>query len=134
MFKNVLFLFVFLCCSHCAMAQHSELSENKGEVGLLMGLASYQGDIAPDVQVYYRNYGAFVKKQLNNYVGVRFNVEMQKLASHDMLSANPYALLRNANFQINTIEASAMGEFYFFRTLLWRNTWSCPRTKEKLVC
>ena len=113
MFKNVLFLFVFLCCSHCAMAQHSELSENKGEVGLLMGLASYQGDIAPDVQVYYRNYGAFVKKQLNNYVGVRFNVEMQKLASHDMLSANPYALLRNANFQINTIEASAMGEFYF---------------------
>ena len=113
MFKSVLFLFVFLCCSQFVMAQHTELSENKGEVGLLMGLASYQGDIAPDVQVFYRNYGAFVKKQLNSYVGVRLNVEMQKLASHDMLSLDPYAKLRNANFQINTIEASAMGEFYF---------------------
>ena len=113
MFKSVLFLFVFLCCSQFVMAQHTELSENKGEVGLLMGLASYQGDIAPDVQVYYRNYGAFAKKQLNSYVGVRLNVEMQKLASHDMLSLDPYALLRNANFQINTIEASVMGEFNF---------------------
>lgn len=113
MFKSVLSLFVFLCCSQFVMAQHTELSENKGEVGLLMGLASYQGDIAPDVQVFYRNYGAFVKKQLNSYVGVRLNVEMQKLASHDMLSLDPYAILRNANFQINTIEASAMGEFYF---------------------
>jgi opacity protein-like surface antigen len=113
MFKSVLFLFVFLCGSQLATAQHTELSENKGEVGLLMGLASYQGDIAPDVQVYYRNYGVFAKKQLNGYVGVRLNVEMQKLASHDMLSLDPYAILRNANFQINTIEASVMGEFYF---------------------
>jgi opacity protein-like surface antigen len=95
------------------MAQHTELSENKGEVGLMMGLASYQGDIAPDVQVYYRNYGAFAKKQLNSYVGVRLNVELQKLASHDMLSLDPYAILRNANFQINTIEASVIGEFNF---------------------
>ena len=113
MFKSVLFLLVFLCCSQFVMAQHTELSENKGEVGLMMGLASYQGDIAPDVQVYYRNYGAFAKKQLNSYVGVRLNVEMQKLASHDMLSLDSYALLRNANFQINTIEASVMGEFNF---------------------
>ena len=113
MFKSVLFLLVFLCCSQLVMVQHTELSENKGEVGLLMGLASYQGDIAPDVQVYYRNYGVFAKKQLNGYVGVRLNVEMQKLASHYMLSLDPYAILRNANFQINTIEASVMGEFYF---------------------
>lgn len=113
MFKGVLFLFFLLITSHFVIAQHTELSENKGEVGLMLGMASYQGDIAPDVQVYYRNYGAYVKKQLNNYVGIRFNVEMQKLASHDMLSSDPYALLRNANFQINTIEASVMSEFYF---------------------
>jgi opacity protein-like surface antigen len=113
MFKSVLFLFVFSCCSQFVMAQHTELSENKGEVGLLMGLASYQGDIAPDVQVYYRNYGVFAKKQLNSYVGIRLNVEMQKLASHDMLSLDPYAILRNANFQINTIEGSVMAEFNF---------------------
>jgi len=113
MLRSVLFLLVFLCCSQFVMAQHTELSENKGEVGLMMGLASYQGDIAPDVQVYYRNYGAYAKKQLNSYVGVRLNVEMQKLASHDMLSLDPYSVLRNANFQINTIETSVMGEFNF---------------------
>lgn len=113
MFKRVLFLFFLLIITHFVNAQHTELSENKGEAGLMFGMASYQGDIAPDVQVYYRNYGAFVKKQLNGYVGIRFNVEMQKLASHDMLSSDPYALSRNANFQINTIEASVMSEFYF---------------------
>jgi len=113
MFKRVLILLVLLNSTHFLNAQHTELSENKGEVGLMLGMASYQGDIAPDVQVYYRNYGAFLKKQLNAYVGVRLNVEMQKLAAHDMLSMDPYALMRNANFQINTIEASAMGEFYF---------------------
>lgn len=113
MFKSVLILFGLLFLSHGVNAQHTQLSENQGELGLLMGMASYQGDIAPDVQVYYRNYGAFVKKQLNNYVGIRLNVEMQKLAAHDMLSLDPYALLRNANFQINTIEASVMGEFNF---------------------
>ncbi|MGI9138866.1 MAG: DUF6089 family protein [Sediminibacterium sp.] len=113
MIKRVLILLVLLNIKQLVIAQHVELSENKGEVGLMLGMASYQGDIAPDVQVYYRNYGAFVKKQLNAYVGVRFNVEMQKLAAHDMLSSDPYALMRNANFQINTLEASAMGEFYF---------------------
>ncbi len=113
MFKRVLILLVLLNTMHFVKAQHTELSENKGEVGLILGMASYQGDIAPDVQVYYRNYGAFVKKQLNAYVGLRLNVEMQKLASHDMLSLDNYAIKRNANFQINTIEASAMGEFYF---------------------
>ena len=113
MLKSGLLLFIFFFFSLLVMAQHTELSENKGEVGLLAGLASFQGDIAPDVQVYYRNYGAFVKRQLNNYVGIRFNVEMQKFASHDMLSLDYYALMRNANFQINTIEASAMGEFNF---------------------
>ena len=113
MFKRVLIILILLNITHFLNAQHTELSENKGEVGLMLGMASYQGDIAPDVQVYYRNYGAFLKKQLNAYVGVRLNVEMQKLAAHDMLSMDPYALMRNANFQINTIEASAMGEFYF---------------------
>jgi hypothetical protein len=79
----------------------------------MYGMASYQGDISPDVQVYYRSYGAFVKKQLNNYVGIRLNVEMQKLAAHDMLSSDTYAIARNANFLINTLDLSAMGEFYF---------------------
>ena len=111
--KRILFLFCFLYVVQNALAQHHELSENKGEVGLMLGMASYQGDIAPDVQVFYRNYGVFFKKQINNYVGIRLNVEMQKLASADMLSSDPYSLLRSADFLINTVEASVLGEFYF---------------------
>jgi opacity protein-like surface antigen len=105
MAKRILIFISFLYFAQGAMAQHHELSENFAEAGIMYGVASYQGDIAPDVQVYYRNYGAFVKKQINNYVGVRLNVEMQKLAAHDMLSADPYA--------INTLDISALGEFYF---------------------
>jgi opacity protein-like surface antigen len=111
--KRILILISFIYFSNSAWAQHHELSENFAEAGVMYGMASYQGDISPDVQVYYRSYGAFVKKQLNNYVGIRLNVEMQKLAAHDMLSSDPYAIARNANFLINTLDLSAMGEFYF---------------------
>jgi hypothetical protein len=113
MFKSVLFFLVFLCCSQFVMAQHTELSENKGEVGLLMGRSIYQGDIAPDAPFFNWTYGAFVKKQLNNYIGIRFNLEMQEFAAYDILSQDPYSLLRDASFASNTIEGSLMTEFNF---------------------
>jgi len=113
MCKRILFLFCLLYVVQNAFAQHNELSENNGEIGILMGRASYNGDIAPDVNVYYKNYGVFYKKQLNNYVGIRLNAEMQKLGSADILSSDPYSLLRNSNFLINSFDVSLMGEFYF---------------------
>lgn len=113
MLRRILFIFFALCSTHYSFAQHNELSQNTGEAGLMLGLATYNGDIAPDVQVFYRNYGAYVKKQLNNYVGIRLNVEMQKMGTHDLLSTLPYANDRNADFLLNTIEGSLLGEFYF---------------------
>lgn len=116
--KRILFLFCFLYVMQNALAQHHELSENKGEIGLLMGIASYKGDIAPDVQVFYSNYGVFFKKQLNNYVGIRLNAEMQKLGSNDLLSSDPYSFARAKKFEINSVEVSAMAEFYFLNYIL----------------
>ena len=113
MLRRILLLFFVLYTSQSLFAQHNELSQNTGEAGLMFGLASSNVDIAPDVQVFYRNYGAYVKKQLNNYVGIRLNVEMQKMGSHDILSTLPYVHDRNADFLLNTIEASVLGEFYF---------------------
>lgn len=113
MLKRIIFLSFLLYFTQISFGQHTELSENKGELGVMMGLASYVGDIAPDVQVFYQNYGAFYKRSLNNYAGIRVNVEMQKLGSHDILSSNVYAWDRNADFLINTLEASIMGEFNF---------------------
>ena len=113
MFKSVLILSVFLFFSLFVIAQHTELSENKGEVGLLMGRSFYQGDIAPDAPFFNWTYGAFVKKQLNNYIGIRFNLEMQQYAAFDILSQDPYSLLRDASFARNTIEGSLMTEFNF---------------------
>ena len=89
MLRRILLLLFVLYTSQSLFAQHNELSQNTGEAGLMIGLASSNVDIAPDVQVFYRNYGAYVKKQLNNYVGVRLNVEMQKMGSHDILSTLP---------------------------------------------
>lgn len=113
MFRRVLFLLVLLNFTHFVKAQHTELSENKGEVGLLMGRSFFQGDIAPDAPFFNWSYGAFVKKQMNNYFGIRLNVEMQQLAAYDILSLDPNSLQRDASFARNTIEGSLMTEFNF---------------------
>ena len=113
MFKRVLFLFFLMITSQFAIAQHTVLSENKGEIGLLIGSSFIQGDIAPDVPFYNMSYGLFIKKQMNSYFGIRMNLEMQEIAAYDVLSLDPYSLLRDASFSRNTIEGSLMTEFNF---------------------
>jgi len=116
--KRILISLCFFYVVQTTMAQHYELSENKVEIGLMTGLASYNGDIAPDVQVFKSNYGVFFKKQLNNYVGIRLNAEMQKFGSNDLLSSDPYSFARAKKFEINSVEVSAMAEFYFLNYIL----------------
>ena len=37
-----------IAMTHLTQAQHLQLIENRGEIGLFGGQASYRGDIAPD--------------------------------------------------------------------------------------
>jgi len=62
-----IFLFSVFLFSESANAQHLELVSDVGEFAGFFGVNSYNGDIASDVQFIKRNYGAYYKKQLNNY-------------------------------------------------------------------
>lgn len=94
-------------------AQHISLIENKGEIGIMGGGSFYRGDIASDVLFFKPNFGAFYKKQLNDYVGVRLNYEYISIGANDMQSNNYYQHMRALNFTRVSHDVSIMGEFYF---------------------
>jgi hypothetical protein len=94
-------------------AQHISLMENRGEIGVMGGTSFYHGDIASDVLFYKPNFGVFYKKQLNDYIGVRFNYEYISLGANDIQSSNFYDYKRGLYFTRTAHELSIMGEFYF---------------------
>ena len=94
-------------------AQHISLIENKGEIGIMGGGSFYRGDIASDVLFFKPNFGAFYKKQLNDYVGIRLNYEYISIGANDLQSSNYYEHLRALYFTRVSHDVSLMGEFYF---------------------
>ena len=103
--------------THFAQAQHLQLIQNRGEIGLFAGQSSYRGDIAPDIFKFNHNFGAYYKKQYNDYAGFRFNYEQIQIGTNDTLSSNIYAKNRGVLFARNFHDISLMGEFYFTRFL-----------------
>jgi hypothetical protein len=103
--------------THLAQAQHLQLLENRGEIGLFGGQASYRGDIAPDKFQFNKSYGAFYKKNFNDYGGFKLNYEKISLSAGDSLSKNPYAINRNFFFSRDFHDISLLGEFNFIRYL-----------------
>ncbi len=108
----VLFFSLF---SFSSKAQHLELVSDVGEFAGFYGINSYNGDIASDVQFIKRNYGAYYKKQLSNYTGLRFNYEKINLSVFDAVSKNPFDFERGFGFNRNFHEFSILTEFYFNR-------------------
>jgi len=108
----ILFMFVF---SQSAFAQHLELMEDKGELGAMLGYVSYNGDVASDIQFIKMNYGAYYKRQLNPYIGLRLNYEKINLEASDAVSMNAYNLARNFYFKRDFHEVSVLTELYFNR-------------------
>jgi hypothetical protein len=117
MLKQILIFCFLIGMTHLAQAQHLQLMENRGEIGLFAGQSSYRGDIAPDIFTFNNNFGAFYKKQYNDYAGFRLNYEMVQLSNNDLLSNNVYANSRKFFFSRNFHDISLMGEFYFTRFL-----------------
>lgn len=112
--------YIFCCCSLFAQvvhAQHLQLIENRGEFGLFAGQASYRGDIAPDLITYTTNFGAYYKKQYNDYAGFRVNYEQVQLGGNDLLSNNIYVRRRGFSFSRQFHDISLLGEFNFTRYL-----------------
>lgn len=112
------YIFCFLIgMTHLSQAQHVQLIENRGELGLFGGQSSYRGDIAPDVLKWDNSLGFFYKQQYNDYAGLRVNYELIQLGANDMFSYNPYAYSRGFTFSRKFHDISVMSEFYFTRFL-----------------
>ncbi len=112
--------YILGCCMFLVQlvhGQHLQLIENRGEIGLFAGQATYIGDIAPDKLNFKNNFGAYYKKQYNDYAGFRFNYEQVQLGNNDVLSNNLYAKRRGFSFSRQFHDISLMGEFYFTRFL-----------------
>jgi hypothetical protein len=98
-------------------AQHLQLIENRGEIGIFGGQASYRGDISPDKFELNYSYGAFYKKLFNDYAGFRLNYEQIRVGANDTLSTNAYVRRRGFFFSRQFHDISLTSEFYFTRFL-----------------
>lgn len=112
--RFIFFLFVLFIGSSVS-AQHLQLINDRGEAGVFLGYSSYSGDIASDVQFIKMNYGAFYKKQLNEYIGLRLNYEKMNIGASDANSQNAYDLSRGFVFERDFHEISVLSELYFNR-------------------
>lgn len=117
MLHRIYILCCFLCMTLTSESQHLQLVENRGEIGFLSGKSSFIGDIAPDITRYKNTFGAYYKKQFNDYGGVRLNYEKIQLTANDTLSNNIYAKTRRMYFSREFHDISLMSEFNFTRYL-----------------
>jgi len=116
--KQFIILFFLLFFTMNAHTQHLQLIENKAEVGVFAGQASYNGDLSPNLPFLTLNFGGFYKRQLNDYVGLRLNYEMVPLAAYDELTANSinaYVQERGLYFKTTYQDISLMTELYFLK-------------------
>ena len=116
--KPIIYSLFFLFFSTSIRAQYLQVVENKGEFGVFAGQASYNGDLAPNLQFLTTNFGGFYKRQLNDYVGLRLNYEMVPLAAFDELTANSinaYVQERGLYFKTTYQDISLMTELYFLK-------------------
>jgi outer membrane protein W len=116
--KQFILLFFLLFFTTALRAQYLQLVENKGEFGVFAGQASYNGDLAPNLQFLTLNFGGFYKRQLNDYVGIRLNYEIVPLGAFDSLTANTmnsYVHGRGLFFKTTYQDISLMTELYFLK-------------------
>ncbi len=113
--RHIFFVLIICFFSFSSKAQHLQLINDKGELGAFMGYSSYNGDIASDVQFVQSNYGAFYKKQMNSYIGLRLHYEKLNLGASDLSSKNQYELARGFIFERDFHEVSILSELYFNR-------------------
>jgi hypothetical protein len=113
--RYIYLVLFFSFFSFSSKAQHLQLINDQGEVGAFMGNSKYFGDIYSDIKDYNINYGAFYKRQINAYIGLRLNYEKINLSADDNKSTNPYDVARAYYFKRDFHEISVLSELYFNR-------------------
>ncbi len=123
----IIYLFFSVIFTMTAHAQYTQLMENRGEIGVFQGMASYKGDISPGYYKFNTSYGGFYKKLVNDYIGIRVNYEKIILQAEDISSSSLYLNprtppvtnyrppSRNLNFERVGHDFSLMMELYFLK-------------------
>jgi hypothetical protein len=98
-----------------AQIQNSYVQE--GEIGVAIGAGHYFGDLNTRAALNRPklSMGAFFRKQLGNYVGVKVAANYARLGYSDVYASNETQKRRNLSFNSNIWELSLSGDFNFFK-------------------
>jgi hypothetical protein len=114
--KTCLIVFILFTFS-MAKSQLMESFVHTGEIGVGIGLAHYFGDLNPEGSIHKPKmaFGAFYRKQLSNYIGIRISGDYAFLGYSDIYSENTVQRRRNLSFNTSLWELGISGDFNFFR-------------------
>ncbi len=117
MLKKASIILMLLFSYTVSKAQLMESFVHTGELGVGVGLAHYFGDLNPDARINSpkMSFGAFYRKQVSNYVGIRISGDYHFLGYSDIYSQNTVQRRRNLSFNTSIWELGLSGDFNFFR-------------------
>jgi len=117
MIKKAVIFFIIILSWTAPKAQLMESFVHTGEIGVGVGLGHYFGDLNPDARINSPKiaFGAFYRKQLSNYVGIRISGDYSFLGYSDIYSQNSVQRRRNLSFNTSIWELGLSGDFNFFR-------------------
>ncbi|MEX6690744.1 DUF6089 family protein [Danxiaibacter flavus] len=117
MFKKLLFILCLLLTTASLRAQLYESFVQEGEFGVAVGTAHYFGDLNTRAAINRPKFsaGAFFRKQISNYIGVKVAANYARLGYSDVYSQNETQKRRNLSFNTNIWEFAVSGDFNFFK-------------------
>lgn len=118
MFKYFLLLFIAALISQPARSQDDEVEKLKyrAELGTMIGLGYYQGDVNPNKLFYSSNpaFGAFYQYNFSSRLSMRASVMQTTLSGNDLDFNNAFQQTRAYQFSVGLTEFSGMLSINFF--------------------
>jgi len=116
-FRYTIPLFLLLSSFHSKTAAQPEVYVHEGEVGFLVGASHYFGDLNNRSSINRPKsvLGIFVRKQISNYVAVRFSANYAQVGYADQYSKVEFNRRRNLSFNSDILELALQGDFNFYR-------------------
>jgi hypothetical protein len=117
MVKRLLAAFVLLAATTQGRTQVLDSYVHSGEFGVALGAAHYFGDLNTRAAVNKPKLaaGAFFRKQLNPYIGIKLAANYAQVGYSDAHSKNEAQRTRNLSFNSSIWELNVSGDFNFFR-------------------
>ncbi len=114
--KQLLIILFFIFSGQLVHAQRAPIGEPSWEVGIMAGGAGYIGDLNQNNPLYISGLsgGAYVKRNFNQYLGVRLNYTYGEVKADDSYSSNEQFRERNLRFRTSLNEFSGLVDFNFF--------------------